>query len=135
MYVCVQCDNRSWAAEPQSLTPSLLCLLCSSHTCHHAHPPSPLFYTHTHTDARPSCSPPTHLVHTCKPSIPLSRSHSHTCHTHTHTAPALLPTRPLRLGWLHRCLSVVTDECVRSISSRLGAHFQDGCKTIQEATR
>ena len=94
------------------------CRVCSApHTQAHAttltHPPPS-----THVNK----TPPTHLVHTYKPSIP--------CHTHMNprSPPCLFlsptPAALLRLGWLHCCLSVVTDECVRSISSRLGARFQ-----------
>lgn len=91
----------------------------------HTRSPSPLF-THTRTPllltSHTSCT-----YSTCKPPIP--------CHMHTHTAclvarPAA-PTRPAALLYL----SLVTDERVRSISSRLGSHFQGGCKTIQGATR
>lgn len=52
-----------------------------------------------HTRERPCCSPPTHVVHTYKPSIP--------CHTHARTPACLVahpaaPTRlaaPLSLQW------------------------------------
>lgn len=52
------CDNPSWSADPESLTPSPLCWLRSPHTS--TIPPHvltlPSFYTHTNTT-------PAHLPH------------------------------------------------------------------------
>lgn len=110
--VCIvwQLVMGCWSTKPH-LVPAVFALLVTyKRIAPHSATLLPFL---THTNSRP-----THLlhilyIHTCHPSLVI----------YTDTPPAFLPTRLLRLSWLPCCLSVVTDECVSSISFRLGAHF------------